>query len=450
MKSAILPVLTILLLAVFAPVRAESANPSEATQAAASDRESGWLENVDSDWGGYLKARGSASWPSSDTLYELVGRGTYLDGSLEGRLKSELFFGDFATFETHYEMVLAGGDTRRKINALARIFPGLAAQGFIGSRIPEDDRRLVDLTSVISENDDLILYHRIDRLALTLKPSWGVVRVGRQAVTWGNGLLFNPMDLFNPFSPTDIERDYKIGDDMVSVQAPLGGSGNLQFLYVPRRNPDTHHLSWESSSLAAKYHFAAGGTEFDLMAARHYRDYLLGVGSVGYLGDAAWRIDLTWTVLDSGGPSSDYLSLVANMDYSWTWLEKNFYGLVEFYYSGIGEDDYRAALLNPDIVERLDRGELYTLGRTYLGASVTMEVHPLVNIILSAITNLHDPSGVLQPRVTYDLTQNMQLIAGGSIFWGSPGSEFGGVKIPGTGFTARGADAGYLWLSWYF
>lgn len=450
MKSAILPVLTILLLAVFAPVRAESANPSEATQAAASDRGSGWLENVDSDWGGYLKARGSASWPSSDTLYELVGRGTYLDGSLEGRLKSELFFGDFATFETHYEMVLAGGDTRRKINALARIFPGLAAQGFIGSRIPEDDRRLVDLTSVISENDDLILYHRIDRLALTLKPSWGVVRVGRQAVTWGNGLLFNPMDLFNPFSPTDIERDYKIGDDMVSVQAPLGGSGNLQFLYVPRRNPDTHHLSWESSSLAAKYHFAAGGTEFDLMAARHYRDYLLGLGSVGYLGDAAWRIDLTWTVLDSGGPSSDYLSLVANMDYSWTWLEKNFYGLVEFYYSGIGEDDYRAALLNPDIVERLDRGELYTLGRTYLGASVTMEVHPLVNIILSAITNLHDPSGVLQPRVTYDLTQNMQLIAGGSIFWGSPGSEFGGVKIPGTGFTARGADAGYLWLSWYF
>lgn len=450
MKSAILPVLTILLLAVFAPVRAESANPSEATQAAASDRGSGWLENVDSDWGGYLKARGTASWPSSDTLYELVGRGTYLDGSLEGRLKSELFFGDFATFETHYEMVLAGGDTRRKINALARIFPGLAAQGFIGSRIPEDDRRLVDLTSVISENDDLILYHRIDRLALTLKPSWGVVRVGRQAVTWGNGLLFNPMDLFNPFSPTDIERDYKIGDDMVSVQAPLGGSGNLQFLYVPRRNPDTHHLSWESSSLAAKYHFAAGGTELDLMAARHYRDYLLGLGSVGYLGDAAWRIDLTWTVLDSGGPSSDYLSLVANMDYSWTWLEKNFYGLVEFYYSGIGEDDYRAALLNPDIVERLDRGELYTLGRTYLGASVTMEVHPLVNIILSAITNLHDPSGVLQPRVTYDLTQNMQLIAGGSIFWGSPGSEFGGVKIPGTGFTARGADAGYLWLSWYF
>ncbi|MDD2319231.1 MAG: hypothetical protein PHO83_04190 [Geobacteraceae bacterium] len=450
MKSAILPVLTILLLAVFAPVRAESANPSEATQAAASDRGSGWLENVDSDWGGYLKARGSASWPSSDTLYELVGRGTYLDGSLEGRLKSELFFGDFATFETHYEMVLAGGDTRRKINALARIFPGLAAQGFIGSRIPEDDRRLVDLTSVISENDDLILYHRIDRLALTLKPSWGVVRVGRQAVTWGNGLLFNPMDLFNPFSPTDIERDYKIGDDMVSVQAPLGGSGNLQFLYVPRRNPDTHHLSWESSSLAAKYHFAVAGTEFDLMAARHYSDYLLGLGSVGYLGDAAWRIDLTWTVLDSGGPSSDYLSLVANMDYSWTWLEKNFYGLVEFYYSGIGEDDYRAALLNPDIVERLDRGELYTLGRTYLGASVTMEVHPLVNIILSAITNLHDPSGVLQPRVTYDLTQNMQLIAGGSIFWGSPGSEFGGVKIPGTGFTARGADAGYLWLSWYF
>jgi hypothetical protein len=445
MKRAIIGFLLLLLVAGSGPAWAESGDPT-----AASEKGSGWLEKLDADWGGYLKVRGMSSWPSADSLFDVVGRGTYLDGSVEGRLKSELYFGNFATFETHYEMVLSGGDTRRKSSALARLFPGLAAQGFIGPRIPEDDRRLFDLTSVISENDDLILYHRIDRLVLTLKPSWGVVRVGRQAVTWGNGLLFNPMDLFNPFAPTDIERDYKIGDDMLSVQAPLGGSRNLQLLYVPRRNPQTANLSWESSSLAAKYHFPVATNEFDLMAARHYRDYVLGVGSVGYLGDAAWRIDLAWTLLDSGGPSSDYLSLAANMDYSWIWFEKNFYGLVEFYYSGIGEDDYQAALMNPDITERIDRGELYTLGRTYLGASVTMEVHPLVNVILSAITNLKDPSGVLQPRVTYDLSQNMQLIAGGSIFWGSPGSEFGGVKIPGTGFTARGADSAYLWLSYYF
>jgi hypothetical protein len=450
MNHVITLLLSVLLLAGSAPAWAEPSGPPSVTLPAASGKGSGWLERLEVDWGGYLKLRGTASWPPADSLYDVVGRGTYLDGSVEGRLKSVLYFGEFANFETHYEMVLAGGETLRKSNALARLFPGLAALGFIGIRIPEDDRRLVDLTSVITENDDLLLYHRIDRLVLTLKPAWGVVRVGRQAVTWGNGLIFNPMDLFNPFAPTDIERDYKIGDDMVSVQAPLGGAGNLQALYVPRRNPDTEHLSWESSSLAAKYHFSLDSTEFDLMAARHYRDYVVGVGSVGYLGDAAWRIDLTWTVLESGGPSSDYLSLVANMDYSWTWFEKNFYGLVEFFYSGIGEDDYTAALLNPDIMERIDRGELFTLGRTYLGASITMEVHPLVNIILSAITNLHDPSGVLQPRVTYDLTQNMQLIAGGSIFWGAPGSEFGGVKIPGTGFTARGADAGYLWLSYYF
>lgn len=450
MKSAILSLLTILLLAALAPAWAESGDPPGESLPAASGKDSGWLKSFDSDWGGYLKVRGMASWPSADSLYELVGRGTYLDGSVEGRLKSDLFFGDFATFETHYEMILSGGETRRKNSALDRQFPALAAQGFIGTRIPEDDRRLFDLTSVISENNDLVLYHRLDRLNLTLKPEWGVVRIGRQAVTWGNGLIFNPMDLFNPFAPTDIEREYKIGDDMVSVQAPLGGKGNLQLLYVPRRNPQTTRLSWESSSLAAKYHFPVAGKEFDLMAARHYRDYVFGLGSVGYLGDAAWRIDLTWTLLDSGGPSSDYLSLVANMDYSWTWFEKNFYGLVEFYYSGIGEDNYQAALLNPDITERFNRGELYTLGRTYLVASVTMEVHPLVNIILTAITNLKDPSGLLQPRVTYDLTQNMQLIAGGSIFWGAPGSEFGGVKIPGTGFTTRGADSGYLWLSYYF
>ncbi|MGA7827163.1 MAG: hypothetical protein WCA04_05860, partial [Geobacteraceae bacterium] len=270
MKRAILSMLTILLLAALAPAWAESGNPPGESLPAASHKGTGWLGRFKADWGGYLKARGMASWPATDTLYDLVGRGAYLDGSLDGRLKSELYFGDFATFETHYEMVLSGGDTRKKNSELTRLFPSLAAQGFIENRIPEDDRRLMDLTSVISENDDLVLYHRIDRLVLTLKPDWGVVRVGRQAVTWGNGLLFNPMDLFNPFAPTDIEREYKIGDDMVSLQTPLGGSGNLQVLYVPRRNPATSRLAWESSSLAAKYHFPVASNEFDLMAARHY------------------------------------------------------------------------------------------------------------------------------------------------------------------------------------
>jgi hypothetical protein len=73
-------------------------------------------------------------------------------------------------------------------------------------------------------------------LNFTFKPSWGSVRIGRQAITWGNGLIFNPMDLFNPFPPADIQRDYKVGDDMALAQVALPYSADLQLLYVVRRD----------------------------------------------------------------------------------------------------------------------------------------------------------------------------------------------------------------------
>jgi hypothetical protein len=83
-----------------------------------------------------------------------------------------------------------------------------------------------------------------------------------------------------------------------------------------------------SVSLAGKLHFARGTADFDLMTAIHYEDTVIGFGSAGYLGDAAWRLDAVWTFL-----REDYLSLVANMDYSWVWRERNFYGFLEFFFN---------------------------------------------------------------------------------------------------------------------
>ena len=57
-------------------------------------------------------------------------------------------------------------------------------------------------------------------------------------------------------SPADIERDYKIGDDMVLMQVPSERFGNFQGLYVPRRDNSYEDVEWESSSLAGKFHFA--------------------------------------------------------------------------------------------------------------------------------------------------------------------------------------------------
>jgi hypothetical protein len=412
-----------------------------------------WLKKTGFEWGGEFKVRGAVSWPDRDSLLGGVSSGPYYGGSIEGRLKANVYLSKKLSFETHYEIVLSGGDTRRIAHKLEEQFPALFGDSVLVRDLIDDDRRLLDLTGTLDEDDSYILYHRLDRLFLTWLPYWGTVRIGRQAVTWGNGLLFNPMDLFNPFAPTDIERDYKIGDDIVNVEIPVKKLGDVQILYVARRDPADGEVKWSETSLAAKLHFAKGITEFDLMSAKHYEDVVVGAGAVGYIGDAAWRANATWTFLDDEEGLDGYLSFVANMDYSWIWWGKNWYGFLEFYYNGLGEDkdDYAHALFDPDVAERIERGELFTLGRLYLVSHVRMEVHPLLNLYLTVMNNLQDPSGTVQPRAVWDVMEDVQITVGGTLFYGGKGTEYGGFKLPGTDdFLTSEPQNAFLWVTYYF
>ena len=409
-----------------------------------------WYKKITWEWGGHVKVRGGILWADEESFFQPVGTGPHYDGSAEARLTSKIYFGTWGYFEAHNETILSGGDTRRKLKELQGLYPALFTTDLMVPGPLNDDRRLMDLTWTIDEDDHYIMYNRFDRLSLTLLPRWGAVTIGRQAVTWGNGLIFNPMDLCNPFAPTDIERDYKVGDDMVSAQVNLGTRGGVHFLYVPRRNPVKREVQWNYSSLAGKVHFAWGTTEFDIMAAKHYEDAVFGIGCTGYLGGTAWRVDGIWTILNDHQGKDYYFSLVANIDYSWVWWKKNWYGFLEFFYSGIGESDYTDALLDQAILERLDRGELFTVGRTYLSGHLRVELHPLLNCYLTVINNLADPSGVVQPRVVWDCLQDLQITVGGTVYYGRQGTEYGGFRIPGTPFHLRGQDSGFLWATYYF
>ncbi len=430
--------------------------PSEKSASQDSTSSSGsWLDQIDMHWGGRLKTIGSATFARDDTIFEPVGTGTYLNLDTDLRINNDTFLGDWGHLETQYEAILTGGKAREKRQDLREIFPNFEGSPLFFGASLKDDRRLMDLTHTIKEEDSYILVQRLDRLNFTYQPNWGLVRIGRQAITWGNGLIFNPMDLFNPFPPADIQRDYKVGDDMVLAQIALPRSADLQLLYVVRRDPDTNNVEADRNSLAGLLHFAAGTTEFDIMATRHFDDYVVGLGSSGIWGGTAWRLDTTATFLNDGkgANTKNYLSGVANMDYSWIWWEKNFYGLVEYYYNGLGESDYPGALSNSDIINRLARGELFVLGKHYLSAEFQLELHPLFKIFFTGINNMQDPSGILQPRAVWNMTQNLEMRIGANIFYGDngdPGSEFGGFIIPGTNIHSRSPNNAYLWFNYYF
>ena len=136
-----------------------------------------------------------------------------------------------------------------------------------------DQRRVMDLTWRI---DDRLL-HRFDRLALEYRTSNWAVAAGRQAVSWGGGLVFQPMDLFNPFAPTTVDQDYKAGDDIVLFERLFANGSDLQLLAVGRRT-GAEELDFDVASIASKYRASVGDSELELMAAHHYDGQVYGVG----------------------------------------------------------------------------------------------------------------------------------------------------------------------------
>ena len=263
-------------------------------------------------------------------------------------------------------------------------------------------------------------------------------------------MVFNPMDLINPFGPTDVVREYKVGQDMAFAQVSAGGYGNIQLLWAPRRDPSTGIIQEDQSAFATKARFGAGNADFDVMVAKNFGSKIIGVGGNGHLGDAVWRADITYTTPQDVFSQQPYFSGVANLDYSWNWLGKNWYGFIEAFYSGVGKNDYGVALTNPYIQQKISEGVLFTLAKWYGDASVRVELHPLFNAYLTVIANVEDPSWIVQPKVSWDFARSFRLTVWANIAFGRNGSEYGGFTVPGTNLKQQPPSGAFTWISYYF
>ena len=347
-------------------------------------------------------------------------------------------------FDANWQLIGLYGDT-------LALSSGLPSSPVIpGARIPNDDRRLFDLTDVITDDDDSALLHRLDRFFVGYASDKAVIRFGRQALSWGNGLFYAPMDLVNPFDPATIDTEYKPGDDMFYGQYLFEGGNDVQAAAVFRRNLQSGDVDEDESTLAVKYHGFAGNYEFDLLVARSFGDSVVGFGGGRDIGGAVWRADVVIT--DTA--SRTFAEFVTNLSYSWTWRGKNMTGAFEYYFSGVGQSagDYDPASLanNPELLARLGRGQSFTLGRHYIAANVMVEMTPLWNLSPVLLMNVADPSALLQLVTTYSASDNILLTGSINLPVGAPGTEFGGIE---SGIPGRRLSFGtgvFAQFAWYF
>jgi hypothetical protein len=398
----------------------------------------------DEIFGGHIKYQYTHTDYRADDIYAVFGDDPARDHALDLRLKAENRRGPW-DFAAHYELLALNGDTLAARRAFAAA--GFPFTGTL-SGLPDDRRRLFDLTHAFTDRERRAVVHRLDRLSVGYGSTGQTLRFGRQVVSWGNGLVFQPLDFVNPFSPIAIDKDYKTGDDMLYGQWLVGEKDDLQAILLPRRDPATHHVESNQSTYAVKFRARLAGVDVDLLAARHFSENLAGIGIVKSIGGAVWRLDASFTDLDNGDSAT---SLVTNMDYSWTWGGKNVYGYAEYFRNGVGETDRdKYAVPGAELSARLARGELFALARDYAALGLQVELTPLFNLYINLIANLNDGSKYLQLRGVYDWQQDVQLMAGLNLPSGDRGTEYGGVPVAGSSFFVSSGKSAYLRAAVYF
>jgi len=342
------------------------------------------------------------------------------------------------TFVAHGTANVVGGDS----------FGRPEAPELVLDQTPlSDKRRLMGLTWKVEDGSRHETVARLDRLFARYQADTWSLTAGRQAVTWGNGVLFQPLDLFNPFAPTTVDQDYKPGDDLVEFNKLFANGMDLQLLGVARRDDDGD-VTRDDGSLALRIRGFAGSAGWELATARHYGDEIYALGLRLPVGGALLRSDIVATDERHAGWE---LSVVVNADYSFELASKNVYVFAEYFHNGFGVDSLPDSplLLPEDLLLRLGRGELFTLMQDYLAVGSRVEWHPLWNQSVSLISNLQDGSNLLQTEFNFQPGDNTQLDFGVVLPLGHRGDEYGGIPLAGDEVTAGGARQGYVRFVYY-
>ena len=247
------------------------------------------------------------------------------------------------------------------------------------------------------------------------------VRFGRQRIAWGTGRFWSPLDILNPFSPTQLEREERVGTDALLVDRKLGPLSRLSAVYAPAHDRG-------NASAAAQWHTNYSGVDFSAVTGKFHRDHVTGIDIATQVGSAGVRGELTHTRPEAG---PGYRRVLVGADYA---FPNTLTVTGELYYNGAGSSDTQAY----DFAS-LFAGRIQSVGRRYAGIYAGYELTPLIKWNNYLVVNAGDHSRFFSPSLSYSVRTNVDLTAGVQVFRGSEGTEY-----------ARFSDVYYAQMQWFF
>jgi hypothetical protein len=327
--------------------------------------------------------------------------------------------------------------------------PGALSLEGLNFTAPTTERyRLAELSSTWIADPNVRTRLWIDRASVKYRLGGVDIELGRQAVTFGNAHFWNPLDVFLPFDARQFDREYKPGVDALRVDIPIGLTSGLNLVAVPGRveGAPVATRSWYGS--AALVHAYTNVADYDLalQAAKIYGGYQLGAGVAGQVGPIDVRGEATYFRAlndhrDRVRVPSHWVA-VAGLGHT---FDSSLTLDAEYLYNGAGDDDSLAVALS-----RVTSGRALQMSEHVAGALASYDLLPVLKGSLATLVSVSDGSLVIQPGLTYSVSDESDLLAGALIAFGkTPRAGAGPVPELQSEFGTY-PDVGYVQYRCYF
>ncbi|MBN1975671.1 MAG: hypothetical protein JW787_18705 [Sedimentisphaerales bacterium] len=311
-----------------------------------------------------------------------------------------------------------------------------AGSSFLPSQA-EVPYRIRRLDWEIQETDTFLYKHEIDRAQVAIHPEWGQVIIGRQGIGLGRGTIFSAVDIFAPFSPLEVDREWRRGIDAIRIERNISSTSSVELI-------GAFGQTWEQSALITRARGYIGDIDGEILFGKRAEDTMFAGVISASVSDAEVHSELAFFHTHELQADSDILSndhevikfvfggsYTFNIGNGLTWLN-------EYHYSGFGLkniEDIPTQSLNEDFMDRIIRGDTQILGRHAIASQLSYPFRIDLNGSLLILQNPQDRSGIVSPSINWDFSQSSSLVGSFFIPWGDKPSngiiqsEYGGTPI---------------------
>lgn len=268
----------------------------------------------------------------------------------------------------------------------------------------------MDTDKTISDRKHTYWKHYLHRAYVKYTSPLLQCTLGKQAIDWSRMKFYYPFDLFNPVSPLDLEQDEKIGADALNLEYFPDSFSSINLVYAPHENSGRTSAGIKASRKIKDY-------DISIMAAESKKDEVFGAGFDGYLKEAGFRGEITYTKKDN---RREFLRSCIGMDHN---LTPKLYGLAEYFYNGGAESD-AGNFLNSYEFSR----QAITMKKHIFGTGLEYELSGITKLANYLYYDFKGKSIFLNPEFRYNILANLDFSLGLQAFFGGENSEFGSYQ----------------------